>query len=166
MTDLLLVDHVRFGKNRAPSGNSNRRLRGTRKVAKLLYGHTKTLRLVFEERTSSCSTYGVHPKINDYSRTQEDDLRILPSDLDYALHARHGRHGRHSMSSYLVLHNVGADYHTGKFSTASSGAGPKHFELGMLRPQHPETVLHRLNRVSAGSQIDRIYEDVIISDED
>ncbi len=84
--DLLKVNHIRFGKDTASSGNAGRIFRFKGKLAEFFDGETQPARLLIQKRTGAGSTERVHREITDLEMAillfDKDQFRVLSSDID------------------------------------------------------------------------------------
>ena len=107
-SDLLQVDHIRFSKHAAASGNPGRGFGFQGYLSELFDGELKSACLLVKERTGASGTSAAHSKIlqSRLLRTSIPDhkqkLRVLPSHLDDSLHLRVKPGDGLGLGNYLV----------------------------------------------------------------
>ena len=74
---------------------------------------------MIQKASSACSTYRVHAEVDRNAIPKDNDLTILPSNLNDGLDIRNIMEGSDSLSSNLILHHIGPHHHPSQVSGTS-----------------------------------------------
>ena len=107
MSDLLFVNHVGFGKDRASSRDPHGVTGFESEIPKGVDGDPKPGGLLIQKRACAGGSDRIHGKIHHNAVSQHDDLRILATDFDDGLCLREKVNHCDGMGSNLILNKIG-----------------------------------------------------------
>ena len=108
-----------------------------------------------EEGAGAGGADGVHGEVDDHAVLQQDDLGVLPADLQHRAHLGDQVEGGHGVGGDLVLDDVGPDDDAAQVAGAAGGAGRRDLQVvGELRAQLPHALLHRRDGIALRAVVD------------
>ena len=102
-------------------------------LAQFIDADTKPVRLLLQKRARPGSAHAVHRKINNDPIIEQDQFRVLSTDINHRLYIWDKVKRCHCVSCDLILHQVSPYNSTGQLPAASGGAHTPY--MGVTRQQ-------------------------------
>ena len=161
------VDQIRFGKYCAPGGNLSGVGGAEGIISDLLHLNAQAFCLAGEKSPGARGAEGIHGVVHRDTVFHQNDLGVLPADLQNCADIRVKGGGAHRMGGNLVFHHSGPDDNAYQFSGAAGGAGGHDLEtlLVKLAFQEPDQFFHCADRISLGPNILAAEDAVVFVDD-